>query len=137
MILLGVYSSSIGPPPARTTSSCFTFSTLNFCAFLLHPFEDVVEIELGGFRETNRVDARDDEVGVIVDRLKNKGLTSPYLRPFVVARINPIRFSKSTEFDFDDVLDRMLKNAAKFNIDRVRQEDVVRAGGGAAAEGED
>jgi ParB family transcriptional regulator, chromosome partitioning protein len=74
----------------------------------------------------------DDEVTRIVEKLKKRGLTSPYLRPFVVARINPIRFSKSTEFDFDDVLRRMEKSAAKFNVDRIRQEDVVRAGGGPA-----
>jgi ParB family transcriptional regulator, chromosome partitioning protein len=74
----------------------------------------------------------DDHVAAIVDKLKKKGFTSPYLRPFVVARINPIRFSKSTEFDFDDVLGRMQKAAAKFNVDRVKQEDVVRAGGGPA-----
>jgi ParB family chromosome partitioning protein len=72
----------------------------------------------------------DDAVGEIVGTLKKRGFTSPYLRPFVVARINPIRFSKSTEFDFDDVLARMQKNAGKFNVERVRQEDVVRAGGG-------
>ena len=53
-------------------------------------------------------------------------------RPFVIARVNPIRFSTSTEFDFDDVLGRMSKAAAKFNVERVRQEDVVRTGGGAA-----
>jgi ParB family chromosome partitioning protein len=80
--------------------------------------------------------AIDDQVGAIVDKLKKRGLTSPYLRPFVVARINPIRFSTSTEFDFDDVLSRMQKNAAKFNVDRVRQEDVVRAGGGPVDEAE-
>ena len=78
----------------------------------------------------------DDEVGRIVDRLKKRGLTSPYLRPFVVARINPIRFSTSTEFDFDDVLRRMEKNAAKFNVDKIRQQDVVRAGGGPVEESE-
>jgi len=80
--------------------------------------------------------AIDDQVAAIVDKLKKRGLTSPYLRPFVVARINPIRFSTSTEFDFDDVLARMQKNAAKFNIDKVRQEDVVRAGGGPVEESE-
>jgi ParB family chromosome partitioning protein len=80
--------------------------------------------------------AIDDEVGTIVDKLKKRGLTSPYLRPFVVARINPIRFSTSTDFDFDDVLGRMQKNAAKFNVDRIRQEDVVRAGGGPVEEAE-
>jgi len=79
----------------------------------------------------------DDLVAAIVDKLKKKGFTSPYLRPFVVARINPIRFSKSTEFDFDDVLGRMQKAAAKFNVDRVKQEDVVRAGGGPADDAEE
>ena len=72
----------------------------------------------------------DDEVGRIVDKLKKRGFTSPYLRPFVVARINPIRFSTSTEFDFDEVLGRMQKNASKFNVDKIRQEDIVRTGGG-------
>ena len=80
--------------------------------------------------------AIDDQVATIVDKLKKRGLTSPYLRPFVVARINPIRFSTSTEFDFDDVLGRMQKSAAKFNVDKVRQEDVVRAGGGPIEEAE-
>ena len=80
--------------------------------------------------------AIDDQVSHIVDKLKQRGFTSPYLRPFVVARINPIRFSKSTEFDFDDVLSRMRKNADKFNLDKVRQEDVVRAGGGSAEDAE-
>jgi ParB family chromosome partitioning protein len=78
----------------------------------------------------------DDEVGRIVEKLKARGLTSPYLRPFVVARINPIRFSTSTAFDFDEVLDRMQRNAGKFNVDKIRQQDVVRAGGGPAAEEE-
>jgi ParB family chromosome partitioning protein len=81
-------------------------------------------------RRARKVLKIDDHVADIVERLKAKGLTSPYLKPFVVARVNPIRFSKSTEFDFDDVIERTLKNAAKFNVDKVRQQDVVRAGGG-------
>ena len=78
----------------------------------------------------------DDDVSAIVDKLKKRGFTSPYLRPFVVARINPIRFSTSTEFDFDDVMGRMQKNSAKFNIEKVRQEDVARTGGGPVEEAE-
>ena len=81
-------------------------------------------------RRAKQVLAIDDEVGAIVQKLKARGLTSPYLRPFVVSRINPIRFSTSTEFDFDDVLGRMRANAGKFKVDKIRQEDVVRAGGG-------
>jgi ParB family chromosome partitioning protein len=72
----------------------------------------------------------DDAVNKVVAALKSKGLTSPYLKPFVVARVNPIRFSKSTEFDFDEIIDKMIASAAKFNVDRVRQEDVAKVGGG-------
>jgi ParB family transcriptional regulator, chromosome partitioning protein len=87
-------------------------------------------------RRAELILAIDDQVTGIVDKLKKRGFTSPYLRPFVVARINPIRFSTSTEFDFDDVMGRMQKSAAKFNVERVRQEDVVRAGGGPVEEAE-
>jgi ParB family transcriptional regulator, chromosome partitioning protein len=99
--------------------------------FLDEPIPDALEERE---RRGARVLAIDDEVGKIVQKLKARGLTSPYLRPFVVARINPIRFSTSTEFDFDDVLDRMERAAGKFKIDKVRQEDVVRAGGGPVEE---
>ena len=71
----------------------------------------------------------DDAVAKVVDALKGRGLTSPYLKPFVVARINPIRFSKATEFDFDEVIDKMTAAAARFNVDRVKQEDVAKVGG--------
>ncbi len=80
-------------------------------------------------RRARLVLAIDDRVTTIVDKLKARGMTSPYLRPFVVARINPIRFSKSTAFDFDDVLQRLSAAAGKFNIDRVKAEDVTRAAG--------
>ena len=71
----------------------------------------------------------DDAVSKVVAALKERGLTSPYLKPFVVARVNPIRFSKSTEFDFDEVMDRMIAAANKFNVERVKQEDVAKVGG--------
>ena len=85
-------------------------------------------------RRAARVLEVDDLVSGIIAKLKAKGLTSPYLRPFVVARVNPIRFSTSTEFDFDDVLDRMQRAASKFKVEKVKQEDVVRAGGGGVEE---
>ena len=76
----------------------------------------------------------DDAVSAAVEKLKAKGLTSPYLKPFVVARVNYTRFSKATSFDFDEALDKIVASAQKFNVDRVKQEDVARAGGGAPDE---
>jgi ParB family chromosome partitioning protein len=80
-------------------------------------------------RRAKLVLAIDDRVTGIVEKLKARGLTSPYLRPFVVARINPIRFSKATSFDFDEVLQKMSASAGKFNIDRVKPEEVTKAAG--------
>jgi ParB family chromosome partitioning protein len=85
-------------------------------------------------RRAAKVLTLDDAVSKVVTALKTRGLTSPYLKPFVVARVNPIRFSKSTEFDFDDVIDRMTASARKFNVERVKQEDVAKVGGGAPPE---
>ena len=106
---------------------------------ILRRIEDFLDEAVSkALRERERRAARlltvDDHVGGIIEKLKARGLTSPYLRSFVVARVNPIRFSTSTEFDFDDVLDRMARAASKFKIEKVKQEDVVRAGGGAAEE---
>lgn len=80
-------------------------------------------------RRAKAVLAIDDRVTDIVEKLKSRGLTSPYLRAFVVARINPIRFSKATSFDFDEVLDKMKAAAAKFNVEKVKPEQVTRAAG--------
>ena len=80
-------------------------------------------------RRARLVLAIDDRVTAIVEKLKARGLTSPYLRPFVAARINPIRFSKATSFDFDEVMQKMTTAAGKFNIDRVKAEEVTRAAG--------
>jgi ParB family chromosome partitioning protein len=80
-------------------------------------------------RRARLVLAIDDKVTTIVDKLKERGMTSPYLRPFVVARINPIRFSKATSFDFDEVLQKMATAAGKFNVEKVKPDEVSKAGG--------
>jgi ParB family chromosome partitioning protein len=101
---------------------------------MLRRIEDFLDEKIASaLRERERRAAKllaaDEDVTAIIEKLKARGLTSPYLRSFVVARVNPIRFSTSTEFDFDDVLERMRRAAGRFKIDRIRQEDIVRAGG--------
>src|SRR6185503_1478859 len=85
-------------------------------------------------RRAKVVLAIDDKVTAIVEKLKARGLTSPYLRPFVVARVDPIRFSKATSFDFDEVMEKMSASAGKFNNDKVKPEEVTRASGPASDE---
>jgi ParB family chromosome partitioning protein len=78
-----------------------------------------------------RLDARVTEV---VKALQEKGFKSPYLRAFVVARVNPLRFMKTLP-PFDEAVDDIIKRADRFNVGNVKQED-ISATAGAAAEGE-
>jgi ParB family chromosome partitioning protein len=86
-------------------------------------------------RRGKKVLKLDDAVANIVERLKKKGLTSPYLKSFVVSRINYTRFSKAPTIDFDEAFDKITASAQKFNVDKVRQEDVARSGGAPDEEG--
>ena len=76
----------------------------------------------------------DDAVGAAVEKLKERGLTSPYLKAFVVARINPLRFMKGSVPGFDELLATMTKRARGMDPARVRTEDVARSGGPPDAE---
>ena len=76
----------------------------------------------------------DDAVDAVVTKLKARGLVSPYLRSFVVSRVNYTRFSKATSFDFDETLAKIIASAQKFNVERIKQQDVAKAAGGAPEE---
>jgi ParB family chromosome partitioning protein len=76
----------------------------------------------------------DELVTTAVAKLKAKGLVSPYLRTFVVARINPLRWIQGDLPPLDEVLKTMRERAAKFNVERIKQEDLASAGGGPDSE---
>jgi ParB family chromosome partitioning protein len=71
----------------------------------------------------------EEKVAAVVKRLKERGLVSPYLRSFVVARINPLRWIKGEPPELEDLLQTMRERAAKFNVDKVRSQDLAGAGG--------
>jgi ParB family chromosome partitioning protein len=79
----------------------------------------------------------DAAVTAAVARLKEAGFTSGYLKPIVVARVNPLRFIKAGKDDarpdFDRTIDRMIDGAKKFDPSKVKAQDVAIAaavGGG-------
>ena len=73
----------------------------------------------------------DEKVAAVVAKLKAKGFVSPYLKAFVVARINPLRWIQGEPPPLEEVLKTMRERAAKFNVDRIKQEDLASAGGAA------
>jgi ParB family chromosome partitioning protein len=80
-------------------------------------------------RRAQLVLALDDAVGGAVKRLKEAGLTSPYLKAFVVARINPLRFMKGDLPTMDELLAKMTKKAEAMDASKIKATDVSRSGG--------
>ena len=75
--------------------------------------------------------ALDDAVTSAVAALKERGFESPYLRNFVLARVNPLRFQrgKPAAADFDDTFGKMEKSLAKFDPAKVNAAQLARASG--------
>jgi ParB family transcriptional regulator, chromosome partitioning protein len=81
----------------------------------------------------------DVAVTAAVARLKASGWNSGYLKPIVVARINPLRFVKPAKGDgkgdgkddarpdFDKTIDRMLEGARKFDPSKIKASDMAIA----------
>ena len=73
-----------------------------------------------------RLQSIDDLVKKIIDKLQKKGFKSPYLRPYVVARINPVRFQRAKAGEtkpampIKEALTRMAAAAKRFDIDTVK-----------------
>jgi len=71
----------------------------------------------------------DERVAAVVSKLKERGLVSPYLRAFVVARVNPLRWIKDEPPPIEDVLKTMRERVAKFNIEKIKPQDLAGAAG--------
>lgn len=71
----------------------------------------------------------EEKVAGAVKKLKERGLVSPYLRAFVVARINPLRWIKGDPPPLEEVLKTMRERAAKFNVEKVKPQDLAGAAG--------
>lgn len=96
--------------------------------FLKKPMRTAIESRRGRARTLL---ALDDVIVKQVEALKAKGLTSPYLKSFVVARVNPIRFrpKDASPLSFDEALERMMQAAKKFNPDKIKIDDLAKSGG--------
>jgi ParB family chromosome partitioning protein len=79
-----------------------------------------------------KIETLDALVAERVKELQAKGMKSPYLKAFVLARCNSLRFMKEMP-PFDAGIDDILKRAEKFAADRVKAEDIAATAGPAEA----
>ena len=87
-----------------------------------------------------RLESIDADVKRIVGELAARGFKSPYLRNYIVARINPVRFHKAKKGDTKPpmplaaALTRMSAAAKKFNLSSVKAGDLALVAVGAEAQ---
>ncbi|RMH32559.1 MAG: chromosome partitioning protein ParB [Nitrospirae bacterium] len=96
--------------------------------FLDLPIPKALTIRMGYAQKLLEID---DVLEEKVAQLKQRGLTSPYLKSFVVARVNPLRFrpKEAPDLSLDQVLARMLEASRKFRSDTINPEDLARTSG--------
>ena len=76
----------------------------------------------------------------VIDMLQKRGFKSPYLRNYVVARINPVRFYKAKKGDTEppmpiaQALTRMAAAVKNFKVDSVSNADLAWVAVGAGSE---
>jgi ParB family chromosome partitioning protein len=95
-------------------------------AFLDQPLSEAIPIREARAAKLLELD---DAVAAAVKALKERGFESPYLKAFVVARVNPLRFAKGEPGEWDTVIDKMLASAQKFDPSKVRPDQVAASGG--------
>jgi ParB family transcriptional regulator, chromosome partitioning protein len=100
-------------------------------AFLDAPLPEALRIRS---ERADRLLALDDLVAAAVAALKERGFTSPYLKAFVVARLNPLRFRRGATMSADDALSAMSFAAGKFDAGKVKIGDLASAPPGPAEE---
>jgi ParB family chromosome partitioning protein len=99
--------------------------------WLEKPLKDALKVREARAGKIEKLDAR---VAEIVHALQAKGFKSPYLKAFVIARCNPLRFMKVMP-PFDEALDDITKRAGRFNVENVKDSDIAASAGPAEGEG--
>jgi ParB family chromosome partitioning protein len=88
----------------------------------------------------SRLLAIDTQVKRLIESLQKRGFKSPYLRNYVVARINPVRFHKSKKGDtkppmpLGEALTRMAAAARNFKVESVSNSDLAWVSVGAGSD---
>jgi ParB family transcriptional regulator, chromosome partitioning protein len=98
-------------------------------------FSDEPIAETIAFREARaaRLLELDEAISAAVTRLKEAGFVSGYLKPLVVARVNPLRFVKVVKGqeakrpDFDATIDKMITGAEKLDASKIKPADLAAA----------
>jgi len=98
--------------------------------FLRQPLAKAYDERL---RRAGLVDAADALLGDVAARLKRRGIMHPYVKNFVMARVNPLTRARKSLPTFDQTWEKIQAALERFDVDKIRPEDVARAAAGPVA----
>ncbi|MCH9686753.1 MAG: ParB/RepB/Spo0J family partition protein [Deltaproteobacteria bacterium] len=131
------YALEFEEAPLLTLGACYEqkgrFSGSAYAPILkrVETFFDLPLVESIPIREARAAQLLelDAAVAVAVAALKERGLDSPYLKAFVIARCNPLRFAKGDAPPWDEVIGTMLERAKGFDASNVNAGQLAKASG--------
>jgi hypothetical protein len=65
----------------------------------------------------------------LVTRIKKRGISHPYIKNFVLARCSPLTRARKTVPGFEETLAKLHRALERFDVDKIRTEDIARAAG--------
>src|SRR5262245_11564469 len=98
--------------------------------FLGEPLEEALEQRQQRARQVERAD---DLLNDLVARAKNRGLTHPYSKTYIVARCNPLTRARKNVPSCKAALDSMCRSLADFDLSKIHFGEVRTAAAIAAA----
>ncbi|MGH9463871.1 MAG: ParB N-terminal domain-containing protein [Vicinamibacteria bacterium] len=94
--------------------------------FLKEPLPKAFEERLARAASLERADGLLTEA---VKALKSQGITHPYVKNFVIARVNPLSRARKTLPSFSQTFAKLEASLEKFDPAKIRMSDVARAAG--------
>lgn len=92
--------------------------------FLRTPLSKSYEERQGRAEQVEAVDVLLSEV---VARIKKRGINHPYIKNFILARCNPLTRARKSVPSFEETFDKLYRALERFDVDKVRMEEIARA----------
>jgi ParB family chromosome partitioning protein len=73
------------------------------------------------------VRAADEALGVVVAKIKKRGINHPYVKNYVLARTTPLTRARKTLPSFEQTFRKLRDNLGDFEVGKVRYEDIQRS----------
>jgi len=69
----------------------------------------------------------DAALGVVVAKVKKRGINHPYVKNYLLARTTPLTRARKTLPSFEQTFKKLRENLEEFDVSRVRYDDIQRS----------